>query len=41
MNAKRPGAINRLSVEDFPAIVVNDVHGNDLYEQGVKQYKKS
>ncbi len=33
-------AINRLWVEDFPAIVVNDVHGNDLYEQGVKQYKK-
>jgi fumarate hydratase subunit beta len=34
-------AINRLWVEDFPAIVVNDVHGNDLYEQGVKAYKKS
>jgi len=33
-------AINRLWVEDFPAIVVNDVHGNDLYEQGVKQYRK-
>jgi fumarate hydratase subunit beta len=34
-------AINRLWVEDFPAIVVNDIYGNDLYEQGVKQYKKS
>ncbi len=34
-------AINRLWVEDFPAIVVNDIHGNDLYEQGVKQYRKS
>jgi len=33
-------AINRLWVEDFPAIVVNDVHGNDLYEQGVKAYRK-
>jgi len=34
-------AINRLWVEDFPAIVVNDIHGGDLYEQGVKQYRKS
>jgi len=34
-------AINRLWVEDFPAIVVNDVHGNDLYEQGVKAYRKA
>jgi fumarate hydratase subunit beta len=33
-------AINRLWVEDFPAIVVNDIYGNDLYEQGVKQYRK-
>jgi len=33
-------AINRLWVEDFPAIVVNDIHGNDLYEQGVKAYRK-
>jgi fumarate hydratase subunit beta len=33
-------AINRLWVEDFPAIVVNDVYGGDLYEQGVKAYKK-
>jgi fumarate hydratase subunit beta len=33
-----PEAIRRLEVEDFPVIVVNDVRGNDLYEEGVKQY---
>ena len=34
-----PEAIRRLTVEDFPAVVVNDIHGNDLYEQGVREYK--
>jgi fumarate hydratase subunit beta len=33
-------AIRRLEVEDFPATVVNDVHGNDLYEEGKKKYRK-
>lgn len=33
-----PEAIRRLKVRDFPAIVVNDTKGNDLYEQGVKEY---
>ncbi|MCQ2559690.1 MAG: Fe-S-containing hydro-lyase [Clostridia bacterium] len=27
-------AIHRLEVENFPAIVINDLAGNDLYEQG-------
>jgi len=31
-------AIMRLEVEDFPAIVVNDVLGQDLYRVGVEQY---
>ena len=31
-------AVQRLEVEDFPVFVVNDVHGGDLYEMGVKQY---
>ncbi len=31
-------AVMRLEVVDFPAIVVNDVIGGDLYEQGVKMY---
>ena len=31
-------AVMRLDVEDFPAVVVNDVYGNDLYQIGVKKY---
>ena len=33
-------AVRRLEVEGFPAIVVNDAHGNDLYEEGMKQYAR-
>ncbi len=33
-------AIRRLEVEGFPAIVVNDCHGGDLYEDGMKQYAR-
>ena len=33
-------AIRRLEVEAFPAIVVNDCHGNDLYEEGMKAYAR-
>jgi fumarate hydratase subunit beta len=33
-----PEAIRRLEVEEFPVIVVNDVQGNDLYEEGIKKY---
>ena len=35
-----PEAINRLEVVDFPAIVVNDTKGNDLYQQGMQQYAR-
>jgi fumarate hydratase subunit beta len=35
-----PEAIRRLEVEDFPAIVVNDVKGNDLYIEGRKKYRR-
>jgi fumarate hydratase subunit beta len=35
-----PEAIRRLEVEDFPVVVVNDIHGNDLYEQGVAAYRR-
>ncbi len=31
-------AIMRLEVEHFPAIVVNDIYGGDLYRIGVEQY---
>jgi len=34
-----PEAIRRLKVEEFPAIVVNDIFGNDLYSQGKKKYQ--
>ena len=33
-------AILRLTVEDFPAIVANDIHGDDLFEQGKMKYRK-
>jgi fumarate hydratase subunit beta len=35
-----PEAINRLEVEDFPVIVVNDTRGNDLYEEGMRKYAR-
>jgi fumarate hydratase subunit beta len=35
-----PEAINRLEVEDFPVIVVNDTKGNDLYEEGMRKYAR-
>lgn len=31
-------AIYRLEVEDFPATVINDAYGNDIYEEGRRQY---
>ena len=33
-------AVARLEVKDFPAIVVNDCHGGDLYEEGRAKYAK-
>jgi fumarate hydratase subunit beta len=33
-------AIRRLEVEAFPAIVLNDCHGGDLYQDGQKQYAR-
>lgn len=33
-----PEAIRRLVVEDFPAIVINDAYGNDLYAEGRSKY---
>jgi fumarate hydratase subunit beta len=33
-------AIRRLEVEDFPAIVLNDCHGGDLYQDGMKQFAR-
>ena len=33
-------AIRRLEVENFPATVINDIYGGDLYEEGKAQYRK-
>lgn len=33
-------AVRRLEVEDFPATVVNDARGGDLYEEGMAKYRK-
>lgn len=32
-------ALRKLRVEDFPAIVVNDIYGGDAYEQGKVKYR--
>ena len=34
-------AVLRLIVEDFPAIVVNDIQGGDAYEEGRKRYQRA
>ena len=33
-------ATRRLEVENFPVIVVNDCHGGDLYQDGMKAYAR-
>jgi fumarate hydratase subunit beta len=33
-------ALRRLEVEDFPAIVVNDIYGGDAYEDGLQRYSR-
>jgi len=35
-----PEGIRRLEVEDFPAVVVNDCYGGDIYKQGLEKYGK-
>ena len=34
-----PEALMEFYVEDFPAFVVNDIYGNDLYIEGQKRYR--
>jgi fumarate hydratase subunit beta len=34
-----PEAILKLEVKDFPATVINDIYGGDLYTEGKKKYK--
>jgi len=35
-----PEAIRKLEVEDFPAVVMIDMYGNDLSVEGTNKYKK-
>ena len=32
-------AVRRLEVKDFPAVVINDIRGNDLYQENVRKYQ--
>jgi fumarate hydratase subunit beta len=34
-----PEAVRRLEVEDFKAVVINDINGNDLYDIGKEEYR--
>ena len=36
-----PEAIRRLLVEDFPVVVINDLHGGDLYREGRERWRRS
>ena len=31
-------AIRKLEVEDFPLLLINDINGGDLYQEGIKLY---
>lgn len=33
-------ALLKIDVEDFPVIVINDIYGGDLYEEGKAKYRK-
>jgi fumarate hydratase subunit beta len=32
-------ALRKIEVEDFPAVVINDIYGGDLYEEGKAAYR--
>ncbi|MDD8013550.1 MAG: Fe-S-containing hydro-lyase [Acidobacteriota bacterium] len=35
-----PEAIQKLEVRDFPAQVINDMYGGDIYEEGRRRYER-
>jgi len=35
-----PEAVHLLTVEDFPAIVADDIYGGDIFEQGKAKYRR-
>lgn len=36
-----PEAIRELDVVDFPAVVVNDIYGGDIYDEGRREYERT
>ena len=36
-----PEAVRKMEVENFPAVVINDTTGADLYEMGQKEYQRT
>jgi fumarate hydratase subunit beta len=34
-------AVLRLEIEDFPAVVINDIYGGDLYVEGKAKYRRA
>jgi fumarate hydratase subunit beta len=36
-----PEAVRRLVVHDFPVVVVNDLHGGDLYREGRERWRRA
>ena len=34
-----PEAVRRMVVKDFRVVVINDIHGNDLYQAGQEKYR--
>jgi fumarate hydratase subunit beta len=34
-------AVRRLEVKDFPAVVINDIYGADLYQDGKAKFRKN
>ena len=40
LKAMGPEAIRRFTVKDFPAVVLMDAHGGNLYESGPARYRE-
>jgi fumarate hydratase subunit beta len=36
-----PEAVRRLVVEEFPVVVINDLHGGDLYREGRQRWRRA
>lgn len=36
-----PEALRKMTVRDFPSIVVDDIYGGDLYEEGKRRFRRT